>query len=251
MGTLCASHLAFSYGKNQLLNDISFEINPGTFTAILGPNGSGKSTVMSLLTGMRTPQSGCVLLDDTPINKVPRNSRAKQIAFVSQHSHGNRLAVFDAILLGRRPYMEGAPTESDMLAVEQVIEELEIEHLALRHLDELSGGEYQIVMLARAFVQATPLLLLDEPTNNLDLSHQHAVLQLVRTRVEQQRIGAVAVLHDVNLALRYCSHFVFIKDGYVPACGGSDVITSEHIQQVYGVAVDIICHNGITVAIPQ
>ena len=246
-----ACNVAFSFRRDQpLLRDVSLAVEPGSFTAILGQNGCGKSTLLSLMTAARTPDAGEVLLDGTPIAKVDRRERARKIAFVSQHSHANRLTVFDSVLLGRRPFMDSAPTAEDRAIVARVLDELGLADYALRYLDELSGGEYQIVVLARAFVQQTETLLLDEPTNNLDPSNQQEVMRLVRSEVARRGIGAAAVLHDMNLALRHCDRFLFIKDGVVDAFGGIDVVTSEQIERVYGIKADVIEHAGIKLVVP-
>lgn len=246
-----ACNVAFSFRRDQpLLRDVSLAVEPGSFTAILGQNGCGKSTLLSLMTAARTPDAGEVLLDGTPIAKVDRRERARKIAFVSQHSHANRLTVFDSVLLGRRPFMDSAPTAEDRAIVARVLDELGLADYALRYLDELSGGEYQIVVLARAFVQQTETLLLDEPTNNLDPSNQQEVMRLVRSEVARRGIGAAAVLHDMNLALRHCDRFLFIKDGVVDAFGGIDVVTSEQIERVYGMKADVIEHAGIKLVVP-
>lgn len=246
-----ARNIAFSFKRDQpLLRDVSLAVEPGTFTAILGQNGCGKSTLLSLMTAARTPDSGEVLLDGEPIAKVDRRERARKIAFVSQHSHANRLTVFDSVLLGRRPFMDSAPTADDRAIVANVLEELGLADYALRYLDELSGGEYQIVVLARAFVQQTDTLLLDEPTNNLDPSNQQEVMRLVRSEVDRRNIGAAAVMHDMNLALRHCDRFLFIKDGLVDAFGGADIVTSEQIDRIYGMKADVIEHAGCRIVVP-
>lgn len=246
-----ARNIAFSFKREQpLLRDVSLAIQPGTFTAILGQNGCGKSTLLSLMTAARTPDAGEVLLDGVPVAKVDRRERARKIAFVSQHSHANRLTVFDSVLLGRRPFMDSAPTADDRAIVATVLEELGLADYALRYLDELSGGEYQIVVLARAFVQQTDTLLLDEPTNNLDPSNQQEVMRLVRSEVERRNIGAAAVMHDMNLALRHCDRFLFIKDGLVDAFGGADIVTPEQIDRIYGMKADVIEHAGCKIVVP-
>ena len=246
-----ARNIAFSFKRDHpLLRDVSLVVEPGTFTAILGQNGCGKSTLLSLMTAARTPESGEVLLDGMPIAKVDRRERARKIAFVSQHSHANRLTVFDSVLLGRRPFMDSAPTAEDRAIVARVLEELGLADYALRYLDELSGGEYQIVVLARAFVQQTETLLLDEPTNNLDPSNQQEVMRLVRAEVERRGIGAAAVLHDMNLALRHCDRFMFLKDGLVDAFGGADIVTPGQIERVYGMKAEVIEHAGRKLVVP-
>lgn len=246
-----ARNVAFSFHRDQpLLRDVSIAVEPGTFTAILGQNGCGKSTLLSLMTAARTPDAGEVLLDGVPIAQVDRRDRARKIAFVSQHSHANRMTVFDSVLLGRRPFMDSAPTADDRAIVADVLDELGLAEYALRYLDELSGGEYQIVVLARAFVQQTDTLLLDEPTNNLDPSNQQEVMRLVRGEVERRNIGAAAVLHDMNLALRHCDRFLFVKDGVVDAFGGADIVTPAQIERVYGMKADVIEHAGCKIVVP-
>ncbi len=247
-----ARNLAFSFRRNHpLLSDVSLQVQPGTFTAILGRNGCGKSTLLSLLTGARRPQGGEVLLDGVPLAQVDRRQRARKIAFVAQHSHGNRLTVFDSVLLGRRPFMDSAPTAEDRAIVARVLDELGLGGYALRYMDELSGGEYQTVVLARAFVQRTETLLLDEPTNNLDPANQQEVMALVARQVRDRGVGAAAVMHDINLALRYCDRFLFLKDGLVDAYGGTEAVTAEQVRRIYGIEVELIERNGRKVAIPQ
>lgn len=247
-----ARNLAFSFKRNRpLLADVSLQVQPGTFTAILGRNGCGKSTLLSLLTGARRPQGGEVLLDGAPLAQVDRRQRARKIAFVAQHSHGNRLTVFDSVLLGRRPFMDSAPTAEDRAIVAQVLDELGLGGYALRYMDELSGGEYQTVVLARAFVQRTETLLLDEPTNNLDPANQQEVMALVARQVRDRGVGAVAVMHDLNLALRHCDRFLFLKDGLVDAYGGPEAVTADQVRRIYGIEVEMIERNGTKVAIAQ
>lgn len=249
--TLQAQNLAFAYRRGHpVLEDVSLEIGPGSLTAILGPNGCGKSTLLSLLTAARKPSAGTVLLNGIPMEEVNRKERAKTLAFVSQHSHSQRLTVFDAILMGRQPFMDSSPTTEDRAKVASVIAELGLKSYATAYMDELSGGEYQTVVLARAFAQQTPLLLLDEPTNNLDPANQQEVMNLVRKRVNDQGIGAAAVMHDLNLALRFCDRFLFLKDGKVDASGGETIVTAEEIQRVYGVKVDLLDHRGHRIAVP-
>lgn len=244
--------LSFSYtGDSPVLQSVSGEIQPGSFLAILGMNGSGKSTLLSCLNAMLAPGRGSVLLDGRELTEIKRRERARDIALVTQHSHANRLTVFDTLLLGRKPFMEAGPSEEDENIVTDVLEEMNLGEYALRYVDELSGGEYQKVILARAFVQHTPILLLDEPTNNLDPANQHEVLQAVRDAVSKRDLAAAAVMHDVNSSLRYCDRFMLIKEGSVVACGDADIITPEALEDVFGVPVDILEHKGRKVIVPR
>ena len=247
-----ARDLHFSYRPDRpLLQGISIDIAPGSFLAILGVNGCGKSTLLSCLSAMRKPDSGDVLLDGAPIATVKRIERARKIALVAQHSHANRLTVYDAVLLGRHPRMSGVPSTEDYDVVDDVLARLELSDYALRYTDELSGGEYQKMALARAFVQQAETLLLDEPTNNLDPANQQEVMQATRDEVDGRGIAAAAVMHDINLSLRYCDRFLFLKDGKIDALGGREVVTPERMKSVYGMDCDVIDYGGRPVVIPR
>lgn len=248
---LRARDVAFAYGRNKpILERVCADIVPGSFLAVLGVNGCGKSTLLGCLDGMIAPARGTVELSGKALASYPRDERAKKIALVAQHSHANRLTVFDALLLGRKPYVKSAPNDADVAAVERVVEELNLRNLALRYVDELSGGEYQKVIIGRALVQETDVLLLDEPTNNLDMANQAEVMSLIRSIVDERGIAAAAVMHDLNLSLRYCDRFLMVKDGLVAAYGGVEAITPENIENVYGLKAEIIEHRGRRIVVP-
>ncbi len=242
-------HFAYRAGS-PILQGVDIELAPGSFLAILGVNGCGKSTLLSCLTGAAKPSSGQVLLDEVPLGQVHRLDRARKVAFVAQHSHANRLTVYDAVLLGRRPHMQGGPSKEDRQIVENALERLDLAKCALCYTDELSGGEYQKMVLARAFVQRTDTLLLDEPTNNLDPANQQEVMREVRDEVDGRGIAAAAVLHDINLALRYCDRFLFLADGRVDALGNQGIVTPEQIERIYGMKSDVIEHRDHRLVVP-
>lgn len=242
-------HFAYRAGS-PILQGVDIELAPGSFLAILGVNGCGKSTLLSCLTGAAKPSSGQVLLDEVPLCQVHRLDRARKVAFVAQHSHANRLTVYDAVLLGRRPHMQGGPSKEDRQIVENALERLDLAKCALRYTDELSGGEYQKMVLARAFVQRADTLLLDEPTNNLDPANQQEVMREVRDEVDGRGIAAAAVLHDINLALRYCDRFLFLAEGRVDAVGDASIVTPEQIERIYGMKSDVIEHRGRRLVVP-
>lgn len=242
-------HFAYRAGS-PILQGVDIDLVPGSFLAILGVNGCGKSTLLSCLTGAAKPASGQVLLDGVPLGQVHRLDRARKVAFVAQHSHANRLTVYDAVLLGRRPHMQGGPSKEDRQIVENALERLDLAKCALRYTDELSGGEYQKMVLARAFVQRADTLLLDEPTNNLDPANQQEVMREVRDEVDGRGIAAVAVLHDINLALRYCDRFLFLADGRVDAVGNQGIVTPEQIERIYGMKSNVIEHRGRRLVVP-
>lgn len=247
-----ARDIAYAYtSQTQILEKISASIEPGSFLAILGVNGCGKSTLLSCLDDIIRPQKGEVLLDNAPLNWYSREERATKIALVAQHSHAHGVTVYDALLLGRKPYIKAAPTDEDFAIVDRVIDELGLGPLALRYLDELSGGEHQKVVIGRALVQETDVLLLDEPTNNLDMANQIEVMELVSKAAHEQHIACAAVLHDINLALRYCDRFLMLKDGNVRASGGREIITKETIEDVYDVSIDLIAYEDSFLVVPK
>lgn len=246
-----AREVHFSYRAGvPILAGVDVEVTSGSFLAILGVNGCGKSTLLSCLTGAARPSSGQVFLDGVPLGQVHRLERARKVTYVAQHSHANRLTVYDSVLLGRRPYMQGAPSQEDHRIVVDMLERLGLARYELRYTDELSGGEYQKMVLARAFVQQAETLLLDEPTNNLDLANQQEVMREVRAEVERRGIAAAAVMHDINLSLRYCDSFLFLKAGTVDAVGGMEVVTAEQVKRVYGMDCEIIEHRGRRLVVP-
>jgi iron complex transport system ATP-binding protein len=178
---------------------------------------------------------------------------ATNISYVPQQGETDRLTVFDSVLLGRKPYMKGNPSEEDLKLTADAICRMGLQGLELRYLNELSGGELQKVMLARALAQQPKVLLLDEPTSNLDLHNQYEVLANITAIAEEQRFGVVIVIHDLNLALRYCSKFLFLKDRKVFAYGGTEVMTEKIIDEVYGlpVAVETVCGIRTVIPLPQ
>ncbi len=246
-----AHDIAYAYpGAGQVLEKVSAQIVPGSFLAILGVNGCGKSTLLSCLDDIIRPQRGTVTLSGEDITVFTRDERARKIALVAQHSHAHGVTVYDALLLGRKPYIQAAPRDDDFAIVDRVIDELGLGPLALRYLDELSGGEHQKVVIGRALVQETDVLLLDEPTNNLDMVNQVEVMHLVRQAAHERGIACAAVMHDLNLALRYCDRFCLLKDGKVRASGGPEVMTRETIEDVYGMSVDLVPYEDGFLVVP-
>ncbi len=249
MTTLSAQQISYGFRNHPILAEVSLDLQPGCLLGLLGINGSGKSTLLNCLDDVLAPQAGDVLFDQEPISCMSPNERAQAITYVTQHSHANRTTVYETLLLGRKPYMKGAPTEADHQVVEQVITAFHLEELAPRYINELSGGEYQKMIIARAFVQDTPVMLLDEPTNNLDLANQLIVLDAVRRAVDERQVAGAIVLHDINLALWYCDEIAFLQDGKLVARVATPDVSAEMISQVFGVQAEIIAHKGRRVVI--
>ncbi|BAE82181.1 ABC transporter ATP-binding protein [Desulfitobacterium hafniense] len=247
---LKVQELSFQYGSHPVLEDVHFEAPYGQCVAILGNNGAGKSTLIKCLNRILPPRSGQVLLDEQDLCSMSRTNVAKEMAYVAQHSETARFTVYDAVMLGRKPYIRFSPTEADYEIVHGMIEKLELSQMSLAYIDELSGGELQKVMLARALTQQPKVLLLDEPTSNLDLKNQHDMLGLVGKIAKEENICVLMVIHDLNLALRYCDRFLFIKDGGIYAYGDEEIMNAKVIGEVYGIPVAIEYAHGAKIVVP-
>jgi iron complex transport system ATP-binding protein len=242
--------LRFHYPGRPVLEDASFAVARGEVLAILGTNGTGKTTLLKCLNRILMPAAGSVLIGDEPVASLSRNALAQKIGYVEQQRSGSRATVFNTVLLGRKPYIRWDITQHDMEIASQALETLGMADYALRYLDELSGGELQKVIIARALAQEPEILLMDEPTSSLDLKNQLEVLNLIHQISRERGIAAVVAMHDLNLALRFADRFILLKDKTIYAAGGLEVMTPENIENVYAVPVMIAAHNGSRVVIP-
>jgi len=241
--------ISHAYHDKTVLKDISFEAEAGKCVAILGNNGAGKSTLVTCISKIRTPKSGKVIVDGKDFFALSRIERARHMSYVAQKSEVSQITVFDAILLGRKPYIKWMLSAEDISKCNAVIEHMGLEDFKLRPIDELSGGELQRVMLARALVQEPQVLLLDEPTSNLDPKNQHDVLSLVQKVAREHQIAALIILHDISHALRYCDKFLLMQAGEVYSYGDESSITEQAIYDIYGVKSSIIEVNSRKVVI--
>lgn len=243
--------LSFSYTHHrQILNQVGFQAEPGHCVAILGNNGAGKSTMIKCIDRILKPDGGVVRVDDRDVGQLTRQEMARDMAYVSQKNDSCRFTVYDAVLLGRKPYITLSPTDRDHEIVSQIIEQMGLKPFELRYLDELSGGELQKVMLARALAQQPKVLMLDEPTSNLDLRNQYEVMAMVQKIARASDLCVIIVIHDLNLALRYCDRFLFIKDSKVYSYGGAETVNCDSIREVYGMEVVIQEVAGFPTVVP-
>ena len=242
-------NLSFSYGHHPVLSHVGFTAQSGECVGILGNNGAGKSTLITCINRIRTPDSGSVLIDGKAVGNMSRRELARSVAYVAQNNEMSQTTVFDCVLLGRKPYIRWAVGEEDLRLCTAMIHRVGLEALELRSLDELSGGELQKEMLARALVQRPKVLLLDEPTSNLDPRNQYEMMELVRDVAREQHITVLIVIHDLNLALRYCDRFFFLKDGSGYRYGGLEVVDQHTIESVYGVCAKVMDVGGRRIVI--
>ena len=242
--------LSFRYrGGEPLLKGVSFSIGAGQCAAVLGNNGAGKSTLMKCVGRLLNANAGSVQLNGSELTQLSHREIAKRVAFVAQSATRTRLTVYDSVLLGRKPYMKWAFSAEDRAIAENAIAQMQLSGLEERFTDELSGGEQQKVMLARALAQQPELLLLDEPTSSLDLQNQHLVLGLVREICERTGIAAMVIIHDLNLALRFCDRFLMLSGGEICFSGGAEVVNRESIARVYGIPAKVVEIGGRRVVI--
>ncbi len=237
---LSVANIRFQYNSRPVLRDVSLELERGQILAVLGVNGAGKSTLLKCINRILVPQQGVVRVEGTDVRQLKGRERARRFGYVPQKYPDTALTVFEAVLLGRKPYIRWSASERDYEVVERTLGLLQLEGLSQRPLDSLSGGEVQKVLLARALAQEPDVLLLDEPTSNLDPRNQLEALRLISGAVREQGLSAVVCLHDLNLALRLGDSFLLLRDGRVHALVRSgEELTPRVIREVYGVEVEL------------
>lgn len=240
----------FSYRSRKVLDGVSFKVQADDVISILGQNGVGKTTLLKCIGKVLTPQAGAVFIEGANLHQLSKKHIAQNIGYVAQKSETSRTTVFDSVLLGRKPHFEWDASEKDVRLAGRVLHLLGLDGLSLKYVDEISGGEYQLVQIARVLVQQPKVILLDEPTSSLDLSNQHMIMHLIQNIVKKNHMAAIMVIHDLNLAIRHSDKFVMMKNGLVYAIGGHEVITPEKIKQVYNVDAFVEKVRGIPVVVP-
>ena len=250
--TIKVEELNFSYGEGpNVLKNVSFQLHKNEVLGVVGPNGSGKSTLLKSINGILKVNSGTIKLNGQSIQNLSRNEIAKIIGYVPQNEEKEfPSTVFDTILLGRRPYITWKPTSKDLKIVSDIIDLLDLRELSMRDVNQLSGGQKQKVMVGRSLAQEPDILLLDEPTSDLDLRHQLEVLKIIEDQVSNEK-SAILAIHDLNLASRFCDKILILDDGEVYDFGGTEVLSRENIESVYGVKVTIKSHLGRSLVVPE
>jgi iron complex transport system ATP-binding protein len=244
MTSLACQSLDVGIGDKRLCSNLNLDLKPGQFWGLLGPNGIGKTTLLKCLAGLLAPENGAVLLENQPIDKLPRRTIARLLGMLQQHT----VYIFDATVLetamtGRHPHLgywerEGSKDKQKAIAA---IRAVDLEGFEARSVTGLSGGEARRLAFASLMVQEPTILLLDEPTNHLDMKHQIRIMDLLETQVAEQQRSTMVALHDVNLAARYCSHILMLfGEGDWHAGTVDELLNLENLERLYQFPVESV-----------
>ena len=250
--------LTVRFGSVTALSSFSTAVPAGRFVGLVGPNGSGKTTLIRAIAGVLHPDAGSVTVAGRPVTGVSSRTVSRSVAVVPQDTSLTfEFSVREIVAMGRTPYVSrlGRAERSDRAAVDRALERTAVSDLADRSINEVSGGERQRVLLARALAQDTPVLLLDEPTASLDINHQIRTLELVRELADDGKT-VVAAIHDLNLAAHYCDELVLLGGGRLVASGEpADVLTEDHLESVFGTRAVVTRHpvtgSTLVMALPE
>lgn len=239
MNVIQASQLNLGYNRKTIVKEFNLAITSKTIVGLVGPNGSGKTTILRALAGLLHPRAGVVLVQGESLAQLDSRKRARQIAWVPQReSLVWSLSIEEAVQLGRAPHRGWflPYTKQDHRMVDWAIELTELDDLKDRPVDQLSGGEFQRVLIARALAQEPEILLLDEPTTNLDVHHQIQLLDLIKRLANKKELTVIMAIHDLNLAVRYCDQLILLHDGQQKGIGKPEkVLTKDNLQTVFGI----------------
>jgi len=229
--------VSFAYDSVDVLSEISLDVQERQIVGVIGPNGSGKTTLLKCINRVLKPRLGTVLIDDRDLKELSRKEIALEVGVVPQNSEIRfPFSVMDVVMMGRTPALQTFERETrrDMEIVEVAMRMTNVLKLADREIDQVSGGERQRVIIARALAQKPKVLLLDEPTLHLDVNHLLEVLDLVRDLVRDERLTVIMVSHDLDLAARYCDRLIMLSDGEIRAAGTVEkVLTPLNLDDVF------------------
>lgn len=235
----------FRYSSTWTLKDITFTTRTGEMIGLIGPNGSGKSTLLRLIAGILQPERGEIYLRDLPLSSYKEQELAKIVAFVPQETTFLfPYTVGEIVMMGRTPHMKGFfETIKDVEIVRQAMAFTSINHLSDRPITNISGGEKQRTIIARAIAQDTEILLLDEPTISLDIGYEVEILNLIRNLQREKGLTIIMATHDLNMASIFCDHIILLKEGMIYGIGSPwETLTEKNIEDVYGCRVSVDSH---------
>jgi ABC-type cobalamin/Fe3+-siderophores transport system ATPase subunit len=238
--------LSAGYGVEPVLHDFSASVRPGEVVAVVGPNGAGKTTLIKAASGVLPVQAGKIRVDGKDLSAFSAMERARYLAVVPQARNlPPAFTVWQTVMMGRTPFLGwlGKASPADRNRARWALERTHTQDLSGRRVDELSGGEQQRVLLARALAQDAPILLMDEPTAHLDLKHQSNLLNLTRELAEAHHLAVLMALHDLNLVALYADRVALLVEGRLPAAGTpNEVLTPQRLSEIYQIPLNVITH---------
>lgn len=238
--------LSKKYNDNYVVKNADALFPLGKVTSIIGPNGAGKSTLLSMASRLTASDAGSVVIGDKALEQWDTKELAKHLSVLRQSNSINmRFTVKDLVSFGRFPYSQGRLTAEDKRIIDEAMADLEIDHLATRFLDELSGGQRQMAFIAMVVAQDTDYIFLDEPLNNLDIKHSVDIMSQLRKLAVTKQKAVVIVIHDINFASCYSDHIVAMKKGEVIKAGTVDeVIDASVLSDIYEIPFRVECIDG-------
>lgn len=229
---------SLSLNRNVIIDDVSLQLFRGEMLGILGPNGAGKSTLLKIMAGLIKPDKGNILLQEEQIANMPVTTRARKVAYTPQQPASHPFTAIEMVLMGRYPHLQRFQLENtqDRTIAEQAMQQTETLEFKNRRIDTLSGGERQRTVLARALAQQSDALLMDEPASSLDIRHQLLCLNILKDQAHRHNKAVCAVMHDINLAARFCDRIAVMHKGQIIRCGTpQQIITLNLINKVFRV----------------
>ncbi len=244
MAYLDIKNISTYYADLRALEDVNLSIGKGEFWGVIGPNGSGKSTLLRNISRVLKPSKGQVELNGKNLYSLSPREVAREIAFVPEDTLITfAFSCLEIVLMGRFPYIHRFALEGkgELLKAKRALKMAKAEDLSDRSINELSSGERQRIILARALCQEPRIMILDEPTSHLDVNYEVEIFEILKSLQKNSNMTVIAVLHDLNLALRYCDHFVLLDNGRVVVQGNaSQVMKEDVISAVYGIGMRAI-----------
>jgi len=254
---ITVKNISFSYNNEPIIKNITLEIKEGEFIGLIGPNGAGKTTLLNLLCGLKRIKEGEILIKEKPLSLLTKESLSRILAYLPQfYENFEYIKVYQIVLLGRIPYFRKKFFEDkeDIEEARKAMEICGILHLCNRYFYQLSGGEKQMVLIAKLIVQKTPIMLLDEPITFLDISHVIKIMNIIKKINQEKGITVIAALHDLNIAAMYCDRLVLLKKGSIISIGSpAEVLTYEKIKDAFETEfyIDINDLTGEPLVIPM
>lgn len=242
MNNIDIQHVTFNYEKRTLFHDLSLRIDDGEFCALMGPNGSGKTTLLKCISGLLPLADGNIRINGQALNDYSSRDLAKTVAYVPQHQDIIfDISVYDLVMMGRNPYQKRWQVfnSEDDIIVREMLEKCHLTELKERMLSELSGGELQRSLVARAMAQQTPIMLLDEPLSNLDVAHKFEIMDILRKLNCEENVLILLIVHDFPLALEYATQAILLNEGQLVQHDIiSAVLSPENIRKCFGLGAE-------------